>query len=1194
MAQPACIRIGNQTAFSASPPTAPFDYAVARGFDAFEWFPDKQETGGWSEQDLTPGARDAIKRTAIADSIRLSVHVPWQADPLHPDFVDVFARERRFADDIGARLLNIHLVVDRGIAAYLLALLPVLKETCAAGLTVAIENTPFTGPDDFNVLFRQLREEGLGPPSSVGMCLDLGHANLFAETRNDYVRFVDLLDPQVPIVHVHAHENHGDADSHLPLFTGPSGRDPSGLLGIIERLKERGFTGSIILEQWPEPRDLLDRARGRLLEMIGAEYQSGGPVSPPPSRSTSPGAGRHRSSGILGEAPARDAGPASAGKPTDEVVAAIGAADRARRTWREKLGWIHAFLADAETLSVTDRLAYAAIYLRLLGTGEIAGSEAGGHHRPSHHARLAAAIHEQLARMATPDNQFIIRRILPWLPSFGRAFTRAEPLTRIRDIAHRNDIPGELKREIKTTLQNKLHSNAGPEDLVTSAALLERITAPGAGYPRAFVEEFRRFHRELEEFFNARSLEARLEALRNGAADDRAIGAFLEARARATTPDAFLEMLELLTNLRRSVLDRLRESSGADAQDLEMADLSLEQFSFPILGRLVDSVEIAPNDEHMWSRAFRCLVLSVENLGLGDFDREECDAIRSELNAWTRAFDPSGRLPLLRLEATLERCRRLADSYTDRIVRLFSGRAAQLGRALGVSDEAVRAFGEAEVRSHPVFQLSRLVDHLLATARSRAALQSWDAVVPGTAIGLLEAVSRLTDIVLPPEPRIVLVDRLEGDEEIPSGIAGMVVGHELPHLSHLSIRARERQIPFASCLDRKALTELAPLAGARVVLRVSAKGTLVERAQETAAAPARRPARAGRTRGLLRVPDADLSSSRAWLPLDQATLANAGGKAAGARRLEELSRRPGAPFATPRSLVIPFSVMNRALSTDAATEAEYRELAGALDGLGGTALASALARLRELTLGLNVPAEVVSGVLGCFGRDQPLIVRSSAGVEDLDRWSAAGLYESVANVRPDGVGDAVRRVWASLWTDRAVISGARAGIDHSGLCMGVLIQEMPAADLSFVLHTVNPIDHDEEEVYAELAVGLGETLTSGSEAGTPYRLAFNTRTGAVRVLAFASFSRALRREETGGLRRAVIDYSKIALSALDDALPRVASRLGALGGFLETSMGSPQDVEGLVQAGTIYVVQSRHQHLALDSGLRAPGLPRPR
>ena len=47
--------------------------------------------------------------------------------------------------------------------------------------------------------------------------------------------------------------------------------------------------------------------------------------------------------------------------------------------------------------------------------------------------------------------------------------------------ACRNDIPRDLKAEIKHTLQNKLHRNAGPEDLHTTEAMLARVTANPGG-----------------------------------------------------------------------------------------------------------------------------------------------------------------------------------------------------------------------------------------------------------------------------------------------------------------------------------------------------------------------------------------------------------------------------------------------------------------------------------------------------------------------------------------------------------------------------------------------------------------------------------------------------------------------------------------------------------------------------------------
>lgn len=80
----------------------------------------------------------------------------------------------------------------------------------------------------------------------------------------------------------------------------------------------------------------------------------------------------------------------------------------------------------------------------------------------------------------------------------------------------------ELKQEIKHTLQNKLHRNAGPEDLVATQAMLARITAHPGEYPAAFVDEFRTFAAELRDFFNAAPLTSTLEGLRDALASDPA------------------------------------------------------------------------------------------------------------------------------------------------------------------------------------------------------------------------------------------------------------------------------------------------------------------------------------------------------------------------------------------------------------------------------------------------------------------------------------------------------------------------------------------------------------------------------------------------------------------------------------------------------------------------------------------------
>jgi len=162
-----------------------------------------------------------------------------------------------FARDIGANLVNVHLYVDDGPQGFVRALEPVLRYAAAAKLRLSIENTPQTTPEDFNQTFACLAELAAIPADTFGMCLDIGHANLCRTTHNNFIRYLDLLADTVPIIHVHAHENHGDRDSHLTLFTGPSREDDTGIRSFVKRLRRRAYPGAVILEQWPAPPQLL-------------------------------------------------------------------------------------------------------------------------------------------------------------------------------------------------------------------------------------------------------------------------------------------------------------------------------------------------------------------------------------------------------------------------------------------------------------------------------------------------------------------------------------------------------------------------------------------------------------------------------------------------------------------------------------------------------------------------------------------------------------------------------------------------------------------------------------------------------------------------------------------------------------------------------------------------------------------------
>ncbi len=278
--EPGRIRIGNQTAFSAARLLEPFEYALANGFDAFEWMPDRKADGaGWDEGDLDPSLRKEIRGAARAQGMRLSVHGRALIHAGQEQHDSLLPRDLRLAQDLGAVVLVLHLTPDVAMADFARALGKALREARTRDFAVAIENTPAATPSQFRELFAALAGVRSSELPAIGMCLDIGHANLCPATRNDYLGYLDQLDPRVPINHLHLHENWGDEDTHLTLFTGPAEGQSQGVQGLLERLHRRGYAGSFILEQWPQPPSLLNRARDRLLK-IWRDLEDGTPGRP--------------------------------------------------------------------------------------------------------------------------------------------------------------------------------------------------------------------------------------------------------------------------------------------------------------------------------------------------------------------------------------------------------------------------------------------------------------------------------------------------------------------------------------------------------------------------------------------------------------------------------------------------------------------------------------------------------------------------------------------------------------------------------------------------------------------------------------------------------------------------------------------------------------------------------------------------
>ena len=69
--------------------------------------------------------------------------------------------------------------------------------------------------------------------------------------------------------------------------------------------------------------------------------------------------------------------------------------------------------------------------------------------------------------------------------------------------------------------------------------------------------------------------------------------------------------------------------------------------------------------------------------------------------------------------------------------------------------------------------------------------------------------------------------------------------------------------------------------------------------------------------------------------------------------------------------------------------------------------------------------------------------------------------------------EAVRRCWASLWTDRAVTYRATNGIDPRAVPLAVVIQRMVDAAVAGVLFTANPVTGRRGHAVIDASPGLG-------------------------------------------------------------------------------------------------------------------------
>ncbi len=214
-------------------------------------------------------------------------------------------------------------------------------------------------------------------------------------------------------------------------------------------------------------------------------------------------------------------------------------------------------------------------------------------------------------------------------------------------------------------------------------------------------------------------------------------------------------------------------------------------------------------------------------------------------------------------------------------------------------------------------------------------------------------------------------------------------------------------------------------------------------------------------------------------------------------------------------------------------------------------------RIRNMFLRTPMPdelAEALSRVIEDRLAGRAVAVRSSAPGEDSETVSFAGLHESFVNVKGlDHILEHVRLVWASLWSDAALLYRRDLELDVADSAMAVVVQELVRGDRSGVAFSRHP--NNASQAVIESVYGLNQGLVDGTVE--PDRWIVDRGTGEV-----VSHDAASRDERlVPGAEGVQLEPLPTALSQQPPLTSEEVRTVFDCVQQLEDLFGAPQDVE---------------------------------
>ena len=460
----------------------------------------------------------------------------------------------------------------------------------------------------------------------------------------------------------------------------------------------------------------------------------------------------------------------------------------------------------------------------------------------------------------------------------------------------------------------------------------------------------------------------------------------------------------------------------------------------------------------------------------------------------------------------------------------------------------------------------------IITRASLYKAEPYQAFNPGRGVGYLRIVTP-EQAANPEDLTVATTDIVVLPHDLPdiSVVSGILTETFSTPLAHVALRARAWGVPHAGF--RGAAAAYRALAGKPVVLEVTRESHTLRVA--TPAEVEAWQAALQKPREVV-VPPVD-RAARALKRLTEMRATEAGAYGAKAANLGEVARARMPGFTVPAGFGIPVVYYWEHLQTHGLDARITALLADERLTSDATWRKGALASLRQAIREAPLDAALLRRVLARRAElglpvGGGVFVRSSTNAEDLPGFNGAGLYDTVPNVKTDeALSSAIRRVWASVWNQRAFDERQHFGIDHAAVHGAVLVQIGINATAAGVLITADLYNPDNEFVYTINAKsGLGIRVVQGRKI--PEQILFDLATLTMKVISRSDEATQLVFDPGGGVRE--VPVPSPGAPVLNDRRAHALTRAcQAMTDLFEWSQ--PADVEWLFEGEELHIVQIR-------------------